>query len=143
MSGARKLELVCVACVVSILVGHAGAQSATRQISYQGFYTLRNDGKGLRRLLSPSDGAVVAISPDRRTVIVQHGDSDLETVSVASGEHRPLATLAGITGGGQGLVTWSPDGKTIAFDRADDSASPPLGTACALLETWSGNPAGT
>jgi Tol biopolymer transport system component len=143
MSGTRKLELVCVACVVSILVGHAGAQSATRQISYQGFYTLRNDGKGLRRLLSPSDGAVVAISPDRRTVIVQHGDSDLETVSVASGEHRPLATLAGITGGGQGVVTWSPDGKKIAFDRADDSACPPLGSACALWEVWLVNPDGT
>jgi Tol biopolymer transport system component len=137
----RKFELVCLACVVSILLGQP-AQSATRQTSYQGFYELHADGSGLRRLLSPSDGAVQAISPDRRAVVVQRGDSDLETVSLGTGQHRSLVTLAGITGGGQGLVTWSPDGKTIAFDRADESACSPLGGACALWEVWLVNPNG-
>jgi Tol biopolymer transport system component len=140
--GHRKFELVCVACVVSILLGQP-AQSATRQTSYRGFYEVHVDGSGLRRLLSPTDGAVETISPDRRAVVVQRGDSDLETVSLGTGQHRPLATLTGITGGGQGLVSWSPDGKTIAFDRADDSACLPLGTACAIWEVWLVNPYGT
>src|SRR5438309_1736008 len=128
----RKSELVCVVFIVSILFGQTGVQSATLQTSYQGFYTVRTDGKGMRQLIGPSDGVIQAISPNQRTVVVQRGDSDLETVSLATGQHRALVTLTGITGGGQGLVTWSPDGKTIAFDRADDSACRPLGTACAI-----------
>jgi len=141
--GRIKFVLACLACVVPVLFGQSEARSTTGQASYQGFYELRADGTGLRRLLSPSEGAVQAISPDRRTVVVQRGDSDLETVSLGTDQHRSLVTLAGITGGGQGLVTWSPDARTIAFDRADDSACSPLGTACAIWEVWLVNPDGT
>jgi Tol biopolymer transport system component len=141
--GRSKFALACLLGFAPVLFGQSEARSTTGQAAYKGFYELRADGTGLRRLLSASDGAVEAISPDRRTVVVQRGDSDLETVSLRTDQHRPLVTLAGITGGGQGLVTWSPDGETIAFDRADDSTCSPGGTACAIWEVWLVDPDGT
>src|SRR5436305_15178706 len=77
--GHRKFELVCLACVVSILLGQP-AQSATRPTSYQGFYEVHVDGSGLRRLLSRTDGAVEPIAADRRAVGGQRGHSAPEAV---------------------------------------------------------------
>jgi len=115
----------------------AGPSSERVQGSGSTLYEIGIDGRGTRAILSePASFSVLDLSPDRKQALV---------VSPRSGMYE--LTIADLTKGTENVLmrtpysidtgAWSPDGKTIAFDLANDSkCEPPHSSGCAIFELW-------
>jgi len=88
-----------------------------------------------------------ALSPDRKSlafVSVASGRPELYVVPVTGGKPRRLTTSPfGKESVVLGRVSWSPDGRTIAFDAAGHVADPRCTQACLTTDVYAIAPNGT
>ena len=94
-----------------------------RFLAYRGFdgygpsgvFRIRNDGAQRRRLRSPFDPTVVSWSPNRRHIAIVGGT--LPTVYVVRANGRGLRTFGRIDLESEHALSWSPDGRRLAWPR--------------------------
>jgi Tol biopolymer transport system component len=96
--------------------------SAIAFVSGRDIYTVRPDGSQLRRLTVNAGATRDAVrwSRDGSRLAIQVADGtnyDIEIVRVADGARRRFAATAAY----EGMYTWSPDGRRLAFISARDS----------------------
>jgi TolB protein len=148
----RRLACIAVASLASLALASASAaarpadrlvferiDSATGKI---GLYTMRPDGSGLRAITSPGAGedrdSLPDWSPDGRRIAFERALGPLPSagpppvvgifVMDADGSHvRQLTQLQPGSGTEDHSPSWSPDGRRIAFMRANTAA--PIGAS--------------
>lgn len=137
----RRLVLLA-ALVAASLVAHADA-APTSASAFAGLYEIRLDRSGLREVLASTEGGVVEMSPDRTQVVVTRNYGDYDRVTLKDHARVPLIRVPGTGPGDIEGIQWSPDARTLLFNRADDSPCTPSATGCAIWDTWLVNASGS
>jgi Tol biopolymer transport system component len=89
-------------------------------------WTMNPDGTGETELVGINDGnweTNPAVSPDGKKIVYVHGGHDIAVMNSDGTNAKELTDQLNTEAGDYLEPTWSPDGKKIAFSRAEDGPS--------------------
>ena len=119
-----------------VLAAAAQASGHARQAAVFNLYEVRLDGTGRRALLqNPAIRNVADVSPDGKQMLFVEGNQRLYAAGIDGSAVRLLAASDNVDD-----AVWSPNGRRIAFEGADDSGCVPVATGCGIWQVWLVNP---
>lgn len=124
----RALVLVLVVALAAVAVVAAGARAAEAPAA--GIFSARLDGSDARSLSGPDTGGA-ARGPGGRVFYVSAEVSGPPTFWVMNEDGSGQRRLDAAPGDGYFGPAWSPDGRTVAITRWDDSPCAPTSRNCA------------
>jgi Tol biopolymer transport system component len=122
----RCFRLLFVAALIVLLPARATSAQPTATTAGKiidcfcyDIYRIRPDGSGKRLVSAGGERDLSDVSADRTRILFQHKVGVLESSTIRGRDKRILA------GGAWGGARWSPDGRKIAYFRADQACRGP------------------